>query len=209
MPPALRRSTVSGPMTRNDELVQMAVIGAPHGVRGEIRAKAYTEDPLALGTFGPLQDEAGHQYEVLSIRPAKNVVVMRLSGVDTREAAEALKGKSLFIGRSRLPDDALQDEEFFQTDLIGLDVRDAAGKTYGAVQAVHNFGGGDILELAEAGKRSVMIPFSEAAVPDISIEAGFVLVDPIAAGLDGEEAGPGSRKRRPPSKANKSPGKGA
>lgn len=195
-------------MTRQDDLVPVAVIGAPHGVRGEIRAKVYTEDPLALPTFGPLRDEAGRLYEVRSVRPAKTMVVMRLAGVESREAAEALKGTSLYIARGRLPDDALEDDEFFQADLIGLDVRDASGKTYGTVKAVHNFGAGDILELAEAGKRSVMIPFSEAAVPDIDLEAGFVLVDPVAAGLDGDEAGPGSRKRRPPSKAGKTPEKG-
>lgn len=196
-------------MTRQDDLVLMAVIGAPHGVRGEIRARVYTEDPLALPDFGPLRDESGRSFEVRSVRPAKNVVVMRLSGVETREAAEALKGISLYVARSRLPDDALEDDEFFQADLIGLDVRDAGGKTYGTVRAVYNFGGGDILELAEAGKRSVMIPFSDAAVPDIDLEAGFVVVDPMAAGLEGDEASPGSRKRRPPSKAGKTPENGS
>lgn len=196
-------------MTGNDDLVLMAVVGAPHGVRGEVRARAYSDDPMALKTFSPLQDEAGRHYEVRSVRPAKNVVVMRLSGVETREAAEALKGTSLYIDRSRLPDDSLEDDEFFQADLIGLQVRDNAGKTYGTVQAVQNFGGGDILELADAGKRSVMIPFSEAAVPEIDVAAGFILVDPVAAGLDGAETGPGSRKRRPPSKSGETPEKGA
>lgn len=208
MPPVLHGPVDCAAMTRQDDLVLVAEIGAPHGVRGEIRARVYTEDPLALPAFGPLRDEAGRAYEVRSVRPAKNVVVMRLSGIETREAAEALKGTPLYIERNRLPDDALEDDEFFQTDLIGLDVRDAGGKTHGTVKAVHNFGGGDILELAEAGKRSVMIPFSEAAVPEIDLEAGFVLIDPVAAGLDGDEAGPGSRKRRPPSKAGKTPEKG-
>lgn len=208
MPPALRGPVDCAVVIRREDRVLVAEIGAPHGVRGEIRAKAYTEDPLALSTLGPLQDDSGKSYEVRSVRPAKSVVVMRLSGVETREAAEALKGTSLYVARSRLPDDALEEDEFFQADLIGLDVRDVGGKTHGTVQAVHNFGGGDILELAQAGKRSVMIPFSAAAVPDIDLEAGFVLVDPVAAGLDGDEAGPGSRKRRPPSKAGKTPEKG-
>lgn len=208
MPPVLHRPVDCAAVTRRDDLVLVAEIGAPHGVRGEIRARVYTEDPLALPSFGPLQDEAGRSYAIRSVRPAKNVVVMRLSGVESREAAEALKGTSLYVARSRLPDEALEDDEFFQADLVGLDVRDAGGKTYGTVQAVHNFGGGDILELAEAGKRSVMIPFSEAAVPEIDLEAGFVLIEPVAAGLDGDETGPGSRKRRPPSKAGKTPEKG-
>jgi 16S rRNA processing protein RimM len=204
MLPALFLS-VSAPavlMTQKDDLVLMAVIGAPHGVRGEVRAKTYTDDPLALGAYGALQDDAGRQYKVSTIRPAKNVVVMRLAGIDTREKAEALKGTSFYVARDLLPDGSLQDDEFFQADLVGLAVRDTSGRTYGEIQAVHNFGGGDILELAEVGKRSVMIPFSEAAVPQIDRTSGFVLVDPMAAGLDDAETpkGPGSRKRRPPAK---------
>ncbi len=181
----------------------MAVVGAPHGVRGEVRARSFTEDPMALQAFNPLWDDAGGRFDVLSARPAKNVVILRLSGIDTREKAEALKGRSLYVERDRLPDEALQDDEFFQADLIGLAVRDVSGTDYGAVTAVHNFGGGDILELGGAGRRSAMIPFSEAAVTQIDFEAGFVLVDPIAAGLDDANAshGPGSRKRRPPRKA--------
>ncbi len=187
-------------MAVNSDLVLMAVIGAPHGVKGEVRAKPHTDDPLALDAYGPLRDEAGKAYEIQSIRPAKNVVVLRLAGVTTREAAEALKGRSLFVERERLPDDELEEDEFFQTDLIGLAVRDAEGKAYGKVHAVHDFGGGDILELALDGKRTVMIPFSEAAVTGIDFEAGLVTVDPLAAGLDDVEQGPGSRRRRPPKK---------
>lgn len=196
-------------MAPKDDFVLMAVVGAPHGVRGEVRAKTFTDDPKALRKLGPLQDESGKSYEVQSVRPAKNVVVMRLSDVDTREAAELLKGTSLYVARDRLPNDALQDDEFYQTDLVGLEVRERNGKVHGTIQAVHNFGGGDILEIAEAKKRSVMIPFSEAAVPEIDIESGFILVDPVAAGLDGEEVGPGSRKRRPLSKSDKDSGTGA
>ena len=190
-------------MTQSDDMVLMAEIGAPHGVRGELRVKSHTADPLAFGSFGTLQDETGRSYKVMSARPAKTVVVVRLKGVDTREAAEALKGRALFIARDLLPDDALDTDEFFHADLIGMGVRDETGKTYGTIQAVHNFGGGDILELALSGKRTVMIPFTEAAVPNIDFEAGEVLVEPVAAGLDDLSTGSGSRKRRPSAKAGK------
>ncbi len=180
-------------MTAKGDSVLVAVIGAPHGVRGELRVKTHTQDPMALATFGSLRDDAGNLYEVTSIRPAGNVVVVRLSGIDSREAAEALKGRSLHIARALLSYDTLEDDEFFQTDLVGLVARDGKGRTYGTVRSVHNFGGGDILELAGGGKRAVMIPFTEAAVPEIDVAAGFILVDPVAAGLD-DDAGDGAGK---------------
>ncbi|MCY6383399.1 ribosome maturation factor RimM [Hoeflea prorocentri] len=187
-------------MAKDDDRVLMAEIGAPHGLRGEVRAKFYTEDPQTLGSYGPLFDEKGRAFKVLSVRPAKNVVVLRLEGVSGREAAEAMKGTALYISRDSLPDDGLEDDEFFQTDLVGLAVLDDAGKAYGTVTSVHNFGAGDILELADPGKRAVMIPFSETAVCDINWDDGQLIVDPVAAGLDdqGEDEGPGSRRRRPP-----------
>ncbi len=189
-------------MATSDDLVLMAVIGAPHGVRGEVRAKPYTGDPLALGTYGTLSDRDGRAFRVLAVRPAKNVVVMRLEGVDSREAAEALKGTELFVPRRALPDDSLEEDEYFQSDLQGLCVRDARGRDHGRVEGVHNFGAGDILELKKPGARAVMIPFSESAVPHIDWENGVLTVDPVAAGLDddADSSGPGSRRRRPPRK---------
>ncbi|MCP5001142.1 MAG: ribosome maturation factor RimM [Hyphomicrobiales bacterium] len=196
-------------MAKSDELVLMAVIGAPHGVRGELRAKHHTADPRALGDYGPLADEAGRTFKVLSVRPAKNVVVMRLEGINSREAAEALKGVNLYIPRTALQDDSLEDDEYFQADLEGLAVRDAQGIDYGTVDGVYNFGAGDILELKKPGSKPVMIPFSEAAVPQIDWEGRFLTIDPIAAGLDGEEGGkgPGSRRRRPSKKPANAAGK--
>jgi hypothetical protein len=114
-------------MAKSDDLVLMAVIGAPHGVRGELRAKPYTDDPLALGAYGPLQDDEGNAYTVLSVRPAKAVAVLRLKGIDSREAAEKLKGTGLYVPRAALRDDSLDDDEYFQADLEGLTVRDADG----------------------------------------------------------------------------------
>ncbi|MDA4845559.1 ribosome maturation factor RimM [Hoeflea poritis] len=193
-------------MAQTDDLIVMAEIGAPHGVRGELRARAFTADPLAIGDYGSLVDANGRVFTVLSVRPTKNVVILRLEGVGSREAAEALKGLQLHIPRSRLEDGTLDDEEFFQSDLVGLAVRDAGGTDYGTVIAMHNFGAGDILEIRLSKGRASMIPFSEAAVPDIDFETGVLTVDPLAAGLDDpqESQGPGSRRRRP---ANKAAGK--
>jgi 16S rRNA processing protein RimM len=166
--------------------VQMAVIGAAHGIKGELRVKTFTGDPQALADYGPLYAKDGRAFEIAAIRPAKEVVVVRFKGVNDRNAAEALAGTELFVDRSALPED-MDEGEFYHADLIGLSVKDEAGETVGKVTAVQNFGGGDILEVQYAGRKGILIPFTEAAVPEVDLVAGFIRVEPIAAGLVDDE----------------------
>ncbi|MBX3568862.1 MAG: ribosome maturation factor RimM [Rhizobiaceae bacterium] len=177
--------------------IQMAVVGAAHGIKGEVRVKSFTADPQALGDYGPLEAKDGRRFEILDIRPAGNVVVVRFKGVADRNAAEALNGTALFVERSALPDDGDEDE-FYHADLIGLSVRDREGETVGKVKSVQNFGGGDILEIAAPGG-DVLIPFTRAAVPGVDIGAGVLTIDRVAAGLveDAEESGEGREKFDP------------
>ena len=176
-------------MTKSANSVQMAVIGAPHGIRGEVRVKTFTGDPLALGDYGPLHSADRKTFTVAAIRPAKNVVVVRFKEITSREAAEAVTGTELFVDRAALPDD-LDDGEFYHADLIGLSVQDETGETIGKVLAIQNFGGGDIIEVTMAGRRTVMIPFTLAAVPEISVSEGFIRIDSAAAGLLDDEDEP-------------------
>ncbi len=171
------------PMTKLENPVLMATIGGAQGLRGEVRAKAYTADPGALGDYGHLHSMDGRSFEVLEIREMKNVVVVRFRGVNDRNAAEALNGLELYIERDNLPDEELEDDEFYYADLEGLEARDDKGVSYGTVTGVFDFGAGDLLELKGPGKRPVLIPFSEASVLEIDLEAGTLLIDPLAAGL--------------------------
>lgn len=177
-------------MTKPHNPVQMAVIGAAHGIKGELRVKTFTGDPLALGDYGPLYSREGRPFEIVDLRAQGNVLVVRFKGVTDRNAAEALNGTHLFVDRSALPDD-LEEGEFYHADLVGLAVKDDAGAVIGKVTAVQNYGGGDILVVKLAVGGEALIPFTQAAVPDVSIAGGYVVVDPVAAGLieDEEEAG--------------------
>lgn len=170
-----------------DNPVLLATIGAAHGLKGEVRVKTFTDDPLALEEYSPLTDDDGGKYKVAAIRPSKNVVIVKFKGINDRTAAEALNGIDLYVDRSVLSDE-LEEEEFYHSDLIGLEVRDANGNRYGTIRAIHDFGGGDIIEIAG---HSVMIPFTREAVPDVGVKAGRIIVDPQAAGLvenDDDEA---------------------
>lgn len=181
--------------------IQMAVIGAAHGLKGELRVKAFTGDPLALADYGPLYDEKGNRFDVVDIRPAKNVIVVRFRQVSDRTAAEALAGTVLFVDRSVLPDD-LEEDQFYHSDLIDLPVRDEDGQVVGHVSAFHDFGGGDIMEVVLGAGKTVLVPFSREAVPVVDLENGMIGINRIAAGLTesadtDEDYDPGSRPRGP------------
>jgi len=167
----------------------MAVIGAAHGIKGELRVKTFTGDPLALGSYGPLCARDGRLFEVETIRAAGEVAVVRFKGVSDRSAAQSLTGTELFIDRSALPPE--EEDEFYHADLVGLAVHDEAGVEAGRVTAIQNFGGGDILEITFQGRKGLLIPFSRASVPEVNVKAGFVRIDTIAAGLveDSDEGG--------------------
>ncbi|OHV82173.1 ribosome maturation factor RimM [Rhizobium sp. LCM 4573] len=185
-------------MAKLENPILMATIGAPQGLRGEVRVRSYTADPVALGDYGNLHSEDGRIFEILEIRESKNVVIIRFRGINDRNAAEALNGLELFIERDNLPDEELEEDEFYYADLEGLEVVDRDGKSYGTVSAIFDFGAGDLLELKGAGRRPALIPFSEAAVLEIDLEGGKILIDPQAAGLTEEpdDSGPGKSFRR-------------
>ncbi len=183
----------------------MATIGGAQGLRGEVRVKSYTEDPMAIGEYGTLYDAEGNRHSRCSTpAPHKNMAVMRFRGINDRTAAEKLNGKDLYVDRDTLDDEDLDEDEFFYADLEGLEARDAEGRSWGTVTAIFDFGAGDILELTEKGKRAQLIPFSEASVLEIDFEGGTILIDPIAAGLinpegddddaDGADGKPGKGK---------------
>jgi len=159
--------------------VCVAQIGAAHGVRGEVRLKPFTADPLGVTRYGALETEDGRPIEIEAVRPAKDMLVARLKGVSDRNAADALKNVRLYVPRARLPQP--DDDEFYHADLIGLAVVTADGAAFGVVKAVHNFGAGDLLEIEPAaGGATVMLPFIATTVPKIDIAGRRIVVEPPA-----------------------------
>lgn len=157
------------------DMVLMAVIGAAHGIRGEVRVKPYGDDPLSFTDYGPLEAEDGRTLEVLNARAQKTVVITKFSGVTDRNQAEELNGLKLYIPRDRLPDP--EEDEFYYSDLEGLAVTTVDGEDLGKIVAVQDFGAGDLLEVRPKRGRSFYIPFTKAFVPEIDLAAGNVKVD--------------------------------
>lgn len=157
----------------------VAQIGAPHGVRGEVKLWSFTADPTAVSEYGPLESEDGATLvEIEALRPAKNHLVASLRGVHGREAAEALRNMRLYVPRERLPELADADE-FYHADLIGLAAVDCTGARLGTIVAVQNFGAGDLLEIrGPDSSDTVLLPFTAATVPEVDIAGSRVVIDP-------------------------------
>jgi 16S rRNA processing protein RimM len=160
--------------------VLLGVVAAPHGIRGLLRIKSFTEDPMSLGAYGPLSDESGRkEYRVEPLSAARGAVLARIEGVADRTAAEALRGLRLYVERQRLPETG--EREWYEADLIGLAAVGTDGRDWGKVIAFHDFGAGSVMEVSSGA----MLPFTDAAVPEIDVPGGKVVVDPPAGVLAG------------------------
>jgi 16S rRNA processing protein RimM len=156
------------------DVLLAAVIGA-QGLQGAVKAKIFTAVPDALTRYGALHDAQGRKFEITAFRTGKpGEAVFSLSGVTTREAAEALKGAELFIARAALP--APAEDEFYHADLIGLEAFDSEGRMLGKVAAIHNYGAGDVIEITRPDGDSVLLAFTADNVPSIEIAQGRILV---------------------------------
>ncbi|MGC2812652.1 MAG: ribosome maturation factor RimM [Bradyrhizobium sp.] len=163
----------------------VARIGAAHGVRGQVKLWTFTEDPLAVKHYGPLASKDGvRQFEVTHAREAKGHLIATLKGVATRDEAERLNGVELYVPRDRLP--ATATDEYYHADLIGLTAVNGAGDPLGRVIAIHNFGAGDIIEIAPTHGMTLLLPFTNAVVPSVDLVGGRVFIE-LPAEIDGDE----------------------
>lgn len=170
-------------MAEPQKSILIAEIGAAHGVRGEVRVKAHTGDPLAIADYGPLHDSRGGVFRVKSMRHLKDdMLVVAFEGVTDRTAAEKLNRTKLHVDRSALPPP--DEDEFYHADLEGLVVETTAGEPVGTVAAVANFGAGDLLEVRRPGGASIYVPFTRAVVPILDFAAGKAIVEPPEGLLD-------------------------
>jgi len=162
----------------------VGVITGAQGVRGAVRIKSFTAAPEDVASYGPVADETGQrEFALRAVGRAKGVVIATIAGIADRDAAERLKGVRLYVARGKLP--APGEEEYYHADLIGLAAVLRDGTVLGQVRAVHEYGAGDSLEVARASGGTVLVPFTRAAVPEIDLAAGRLVIDPPEGLLDG------------------------
>ena len=163
----------------------IARIGAAHGVRGAVKLWTFTEDPFAVKAYGQLTTKDGvRRFEVTHARQAKDHLVATLKGVTTREEAERLNGLELYVARETLP--ATDEDEYYHADLIGLTAVTTTDAPLGRVIAIHNFGAGDIIEIAPPHGATLLLPFTNAVVPLVDLAGGRVMIE-LPEEIDGDD----------------------
>jgi 16S rRNA processing protein RimM len=165
-----------------DDLVLVGEFGRPHGLKGEVRLKSHTGEPEAIAGYRPLIAADGRTLSLKSVRPAPggapDLLIAVVDGVATREAAEALNRVQLYVERAKLPPPD-EEDEFLLADLIGLSVETEAGEVIGAVVAVPNYGGGDLIEIAPVAKGpTALLPFTKAFVPVVDLAGKRIVAAP-------------------------------
>jgi 16S rRNA processing protein RimM len=171
--------------TPRDQVLVGVIVGA-HGIKGEVKLKSFTSEPLSIGRYGPLQSASGQKFEITKLKAAKDGFIASFKGVVDRNEAETLKGNELFVSREKLP--KLKDHETYAHDLMGLDVFIEGGNKLGKLVGMPNYGAGDLLEVAIDGdSETILIPFTDAFVPQTDFTAGKIIVNLPEGYLDSDE----------------------
>ena len=169
------------------EFLEIGQIVGTHGVRGEMRVNPWTDTPEFVKQFKTLYfDEKGEKsVKVLSSRPHGNVVLVRLDGIDTVEAASAMRNKVLFMRRA---DAKLAEGTYFISELVGCEVFDAddACVCYGKITAVSETGANDVWHITDGEGREYLIPAIESVVISTDVAADKVIIRPLKGIFDDE-----------------------
>jgi 16S rRNA processing protein RimM len=167
-----------------DQVLVGVIMGA-HGIKGEVKLKSFTSEPLSIGRYGPLQSSTGQKFEITKLKAAKDDLIAGLKGVNDRNEAEMLKGVELIVARGKLP--KLKNHETYAHDLMGLDVVFENGRKLGRLVGMPNYGAGDLLEVAiEGNSETVLIPFTSNFVPQTDFTSGKIIVNLPEGYLDAE-----------------------
>lgn len=167
----------------DDARICLGVIAGAHGIAGLVRVKSFTAEAQAIAHYGALENEAGdRRFDLKLTGEGKGVLIARIAGIGDRNAAERLKGTRLYVRRAALPPPA--EEEFYAADLVGLEARRADGTPMGRISAVHDFGAGASLEIEDASGKTLLVPFTRSAVPQIDIAGGSLVIEPPEGLLD-------------------------
>ena len=160
-----------------NDLVCLGEVAGAHGVKGAVRIRSYAAVPADLASYGPLFDAHGERrFAVKVIGETRGALIVRIVGIDDRDAAEALKGTRLHVRRDALPEP--EPESYYHVDLIGLEAVDVNGAAVGRVAAVHDLPAGDVLEIRQEGGGELMLPFTRAVVPAVDLRARRLVIDP-------------------------------
>ena len=160
----------------SNKRVCLGKIVGVHGIKGEFRVKSFTAVDSDIASYGPLEDKnAKQQFELKVTGHSKDLLRIKIKGIDDRTLAETMIGTELYAPRGVLPE-LKEQEVYYEADLVNLKVYNEDKEVVAKVTGFYNFGAGDILEIKLLSGRSEMLPFNKSYVPEINIEEGYIIV---------------------------------
>lgn len=169
-----RDYAVSRPPAR---LLPIGRITGVYGVKGWLRVRSATEPRERILRYAPWQVRLHGDWVARTLEGGRvqgESILVKLVGVDDRETAQGWVGADIAICRAQLPE--LDEDEFYWCDLVGLEVRDARGRTLGTVAQLMETGANDVLVVR--GAREHLIPFvMKQVVREVDVHRGRIIVD--------------------------------
>ena len=168
-----------------EKFLKVGAVTAPHGVHGELRIFPMTDDP---GRFDDLDEvilerRTGREtHRVESVKYIKNMVILKLSGIETMDEAQLCRGCSLYVPREKgVP---LAGNEYYIADMIGMQVYTDDGKIFGRLSDVMHTGANDVYIVQTDDYGEVLIPAIKACIMNVDVEAGRMTVHLIPGLID-------------------------
>ncbi len=160
----------------SENRVCLGIIVGVHGIRGEVKVKSFTTIDTDIANYGLLADKSDkQQFSLKVVGRSKDLLRVKLKGIDDRTIAEALKGTELYANRDILPQVDSEDE-FYEADLIGLEVLDTNKNEVAKVVGFYNFGAGDILEIKLLDGKTEMLPFNDSYILEVNLDDAYIIV---------------------------------
>lgn len=174
-------------MTKEQKVCLGAVVGV-HGIKGEVKVKSFASLDRNIDKYSAIEDQNGRKLEIKVVGHSKELVRVKIKGVDDRNLAMAMVGVQFWVNRETLPE-LKEEDEFYQIDLIGLKVFEQSLKQkVGEVAGFYNFGAGDILEIKlDENEALEMIPFNHQYVPEVNIKEGYIIVSSVSMLFDQDD----------------------
>ena len=169
----------------SEKQILLGRILGPHGLKGEVKIKSFTVEPLDVASYGPVSVADGRRFRLMNARMQGDIIIAGIKGVADRNLAETLKGLELSVDRDDLPE--TDEDEFYQADLIGLPVVDETGREVGEVLGFQHFGAGELIEIRRVDERTALVPFADSMVPVVERDR-IVLSDAGLAVLAADDA---------------------
>lgn len=166
------------------QFLEAGEIVGTHGIRGEVRLNPWCDSPAVLAPVKTLYFDGGARAVKAACRPHKNIVLVKLQGVDTVQQAEALRGQVLYLNRK---DVRLEKGRYFICDLIGLSVvDDDTGEVYGTCTHVSETGANNVYHMTDPDGNEILIPAIPDVIRRVDIHGGEIRIFAMAGLFDDE-----------------------